>query len=185
MGGFFGGRSDAEKKATDQQNTVFNYGLPEGQKEQDTGSSLLSSPAAFFEKLLRSGRTDTATMAAPAINSALAGKDAVLSREATRGTSRTGGTAERNREATVDVNSAIDNIINQSMMGGKAMGAEGLTDLGGLTLQNAIALLGLGSGAGSDVLQAGVQASDRRGAFGRMVMSQLLGGASAVAGKKF
>ncbi len=82
------------------------------------------------------------------------------------GTGRGGGTASQNREASSTAAKSVDDIINQSMMGGRQGAATGLegeagtlgsiggaqAGIGGAQLSNAGQLLGLTGGAASSEL---------------------------------
>lgn len=174
MGGFLGiGQSGGEKSATSNLSNIFNYALPTAENNQNAGQNTLNSalstlgPAqSYYQNLLTAGRTQTAQSSAPAINSALSSADAQRRQEATSGTGRTGGTAELNREAGAGTSSTIDNIINQTLQTGRQAGAQGLqgvagaqAGIGGTSLSNAIANLGIASG-GEQSLYSGAIAKE-------------------------
>lgn len=135
MGGFMGfGQSGGEKNSTAGINSVFNYALPTAKANEAAGSSALGTAADYFTKLLMGGRTQAAQNAAPAVNAATAQADTAKRQEAEQGTNRGGGTAAANREASTTTQASIDDIINQSLVGGRAAGAAGLTSIGGTRL---------------------------------------------------
>jgi len=159
MGGFLGiggNGPDKQKEAAAQNNltNVFNTGMKTGGEQQASGTSMVSDAADYFKRLMGAGRTDTAAMAAPAVNAATAQADATRTAEAVGGTGRGGGTASANRNAGMQTQSTVDNIINENLQRGRQIGAQGLEATGGLTLQNALAQLGIGTGAEGEVLHS-------------------------------
>lgn len=139
------GQSGGEKSATSNLNNIFNYSLPTAQSSEAAGASNLGAASDYFSKLLHAGRAETAENAAPVTNAFLDQADAARRKEAVSGTGRTGGTAELNREAGAKTTASIDDIINQSMIGGKATAAQGLSDIGTKEDANAAQLLGIGT----------------------------------------
>jgi hypothetical protein len=171
MGGFFGfGQSGGEKASTGNLNNIFNYALPTAETGNKSGTSNLGTAADYFSKLLTAGRTETTQSSAPAVNAALDTSDAARKEQAVSGTGRTGGTAELNREAGAKTTATIDDIINKNLMGGKAVGSEGLTKVGGEQLANAAQLLGIGSG-GQQTLYSGAlnKEGNQTDAFSKMI----------------
>ena len=159
MGGMFGIGGNSAK--TDRGNqlaatqglwSVFNYGLPAGQKEETQAQATLGGAQDYFNKLLRAGRTDTALRSAPAINARVAADDAARRREASAGTGRTGATVADNREASSRTAGDVSNIINANLVGGQQQGAEGLERVAGARFADARNLLGLGAGADEAIL---------------------------------
>ena len=188
MGGFMGiGGSSAKTDRGAQLGArqglwnIFNYSLPEGQKQEATGVSTtgealgttrtalgtLDPAKAYWQKLLTAGRTETAQMAAPAVNAAQDQADAARRQEAAVGTGRGGGTAAVNREAGAATTKNVDDIISQHLFGGRAAGAAGLervsagegtiasrqADIGRTQLSNALSLLGLGTGSVESIME--------------------------------
>ena len=146
MGGFLGvggnsANTDRSNQLQDNQN-IFNQILgftqPQGESSLTSGSGTLNqakgalaAPQAYWQGVLAPGRTAAATNAAPATNAVQQQTDAVRNQEAAQGTSRGGGTASQNREASSTADQNIDNIINQNMMGGRQAAATGLTQATG------------------------------------------------------
>ena len=172
MGGFLGiggssATSDRNSYLASQGNlnNVFNYGIPTGESGVKTGNQTLANaseslgPAAsYYSKLLQPGRSFAASLSAPATNAAQGASDATRNEEAQQGTGRAGGTVEANREAGASTNKNIDDIINNTLHGGRKEAAEGLTRvagteaaIGGTQLSSAENLLGLGTQAESTV----------------------------------
>jgi hypothetical protein len=134
-----------------------------GQGMVQNAQSTLAPAETYYRKLLSAGRTDTAAEAAPAVQGALAQSDAAKREAATTGTSRSGGAAEANAESGSKTGATIDSIINENLMGGKKVGAEGLTGvakdkavMGNMTMANAMQALGLGAGASESTLSASI-----------------------------
>src|ERR1700732_2904503 len=101
MSGMFGSSASTDRgnqlAATQGEWNLFNYGLPNGQTQQASGTNTLNTslktlqPSAdYYKSLLTAGRTSTAFNSAPAINSALAQDDTQRRQSATAGTSRPG-----------------------------------------------------------------------------------------------
>jgi len=173
MGGFLGiGGSSAKTdradqlQATSDLTNVFSYGLGTGQQQQTTGASTLNSAGNAFTSLLSStlpGRTQLQQLAAPATNAAVAGADAQKRQEATTGTGRSGGTAELNRNQGAATDASVDNIIagelglQQKLQTEKQLaGAQGLAGVGVAQEADAASLLGLGTGAETNVLNSSI-----------------------------
>jgi hypothetical protein len=169
MSGFLGIGGNSAKtdrsnqlQATTDLTNVFGYGLGTGQNQESTGASTLSNAGDAFKSFLSStapGRTQTIASAAPAINAATAGADALKRQESTSGTGRTGGTAELNKEQGATTDATVDNIIsNQLGLGQKLTqekqiaGAQGLAGVGAAEESNAANLLGLGTNAETSIL---------------------------------
>lgn len=131
---------------------VFNYGLTGGQQQESAAQRTIGQAGDYFNRLLRAGRTDTALMAAPAVNARFGQADAARRQEAAMGTGRTGGSVEANREAGSKAQSDVADIINQNLVGGRQAGAQGLERIAGTEFTNAGNLLGLGTGAVTDIL---------------------------------
>ena len=179
-------------------NSVFSQGMAIGNQQEQSGQGMVQNaqstlaPAEdYYRNLLTAGRTQTAAEAAPAVQGALAQSDAAKREAATMGTSRSGGTAAANAEAGSKTGATIDSIINENLMGGKKVGAEGLTGvakdkavMGNMTLANAMQALGLGAGASEDTLAASIgsrKLSDQIGqeagaAYGQLAGMLLMGG---------
>ena len=177
MGGFMGIGGSSAKTDRNQTlgdygklNSVFSQGMAIGNQQEQSGQGMVQNaqstlqPAeTYYRKLLSAGRTDTAAEAAPAVQGALAQSDAAKREAATMGTSRSGGTAAAERESGSKTGATIDSIINENLMGGKKVGAEGLTGvakdkavMGNMTLANAMQALGLGAGASESTLAASI-----------------------------
>ena len=205
MGGFMGiGGSSAQTDRNQtlgdygKLNSVFSQGMAIGNQQETAGQGMVQNaqstlaPAEdYYRNLLTAGRTQTAAEAAPAVQGALAQSDAAKREAATMGTSRSGGTAAANAEAGSKTGATIDSIINENLMGGKKVGAEGLTGvakdkavMGNMTLANAMQALGLGAGASEDTLAASIgsrKLSDQIGqeagaAYGQLAGMLLMGG---------
>lgn len=161
--GIGGNGPDKQKEAAAQGSltNVFNYGMDSGKGGQAEGSKDLTQAKDYWHNLLSAGRTETATNSAPAVNSAIAGNDARREQRAQFGTGRTGGASAVDAESGADAQAKIDAIVNSNLVGGREAGAKGLATAGGTELQNALALLGLGTDAQGKVL-ASAQA-DRSG----------------------
>lgn len=205
MGGFMGIGGSSAKTDRNQTlgdygklNSVFSQGMAIGNQQEQSGQGMVQNaqstlaPAEdYYRNLLTAGRTQTAAEAAPAVQGALAQSDAAKREAATMGTSRSGGTAAANAEAGSKTGATIDSIINENLMGGKKVGAEGLTGvakdkavMGNMTLANAMQALGLGAGASEDTLAASIgsrKLSDQIGqeagaAYGQLAGMLLMGG---------
>ena len=205
MGGFMGIGGSSAKTDRNQTlgdygklNSVFSQGMAIGNQQEQSGQGMVQNaqstlaPAEdYYRNLLTAGRTQTAAEAAPAVQGALAQSDAAKREAATMGTSRSGGTAAANAEAGSKTGATIDSIINENLMGGKKVGAEGLTGvakdkavMGNMTLANAMQALGLGAGASEDTLAASIgsrklsaQIGQEAGAaYGQLAGMLLMGG---------
>lgn len=164
MGGFLGigGSSAKTDRATQlaaQQGNwnIFNWALPQGEAGQTSGLKALEASEAplsqaqqYFSSLLSGGRQQTAQNAAPAIDAALGQETLTRDQAEAFGTSRVGGTAALNREASQNTQSTIDQIINQNLVAGQAAGAAGLEQvsaqqesIANSQLANSLSLLGL------------------------------------------
>jgi hypothetical protein len=170
-GGFDGGSSGIDRgnelAASQSDWNLFGFGMPAGQAGQATGAANLSTamstlggPQQYFQNLLTAGRTQTQQNAAPAVDQVLANATATRNAEGTFGTSRTGGTVAANRNASVNTQSQIDNIINTNLNTGRQQGAQGLeavstlqSTIGNEQLANSLGLLGLSSTDINDILQ--------------------------------
>lgn len=171
MGGLFGGGSAKTDRgqnlgATQGSWNLFGQGLGVGTSQEGAGINTLNQaqstlqPASdYWKSLLTAGRTQTAQNSAPAINAALAGKDAQTKQAAEFGTGRSGATVAQNAGASTATNANIDNIINQNLIGGREAGAKGLestaglqASIGGQELTNAMANLGLSQRSIEDIL---------------------------------
>jgi hypothetical protein len=155
-------------------NNIYSLGLGTGTSQEATGQSFINQssqslqPASdYYKSLLTAGRTQTAQQAQPAIQSAMQQGDAQRSQAAAEGTSRTGATVAGQAEAGQKTASNIDTIINQNLVGGKATGAAGMTQvagqqaqLGGMTLANAMQMLGLGESAQATNLSNSINSRD-------------------------
>jgi len=164
MGGFLGigGSSAKTDRATQlaaQQSewNILNSGLATGTAQEQTGQQNLGDASQYFRNLLQGGRTQTAQLAEPSIKAATGQADAARTQQAEMGTSRTGGAAAADASASTATRSKIDDIINSTLMGGREEGAKGLTQIGGIDLNNAIAQLGLGQDAASGIMQNATQ----------------------------
>lgn len=158
MGGFLGiGGSSyktdrgAQLGARNGEWNIYNWGMPQGQRQQAQGQTNIAAPEQYFKKLLTGGRSDYTQLAAPAVNAATDAADATKRQEAAHGTARTGGTAAANREATTNEQKQIDDIINQAMVTGRQAGAQGLESIGDAQLTNAANLMGLSQQALRDI----------------------------------
>ena len=152
---------------------VFGQGLnlqnqtnATGQKQQAAGQTNLNNAAQYWNNLLTAGRTSTAQTSAPAVDAALAQKNASTTQGAQFGSGRSGGTAAGNQEAATKTQSDIDNIINTNLVGGRQAGAQGLQSVGGTELaagtssiNQALSALGISGNAGENV------ATDAQGTY--------------------
>ncbi len=167
MSGFMGfGQSGGEKQGIGNLQNVANFGFggaqsseAAGQQSLNQAKGALAAPQAYWQGILAPGRTQAASAAAPATNAVQSQTDAIRNQEAEMGTGRGGGTASQNRESSAMAAKSIDDIINQSMMGGRQGAATGLSGLaqttagiGGAQLSNAGQLLGEAGQAGSSQL---------------------------------
>lgn len=174
MGGFLGigGNSANTDRANQLQDTqnIFNqiigYTQPKGEAALNAGlgtlksaQSALAAPTAYWQSQLAPGRQQAAQNAAPATNAVQEQTDAIRNQEAAMGTGRGGGTASQNREASTMSAKAIDDIINQSMMGGRQGAAQGLTQaaateggIGGTEARTGGDLLSLAQAGNVDLL---------------------------------
>lgn len=154
---------------------LFSSGLDTAKTSESTGNSNLNNASDFFTKALTAGRTDTAAAAAPEINANLAASDAARRAEATSGTSRTGGTAELNRQADAATAGRTDDIINKTRVSTQDDAAKGLAGIGSSQLQNAMAALGIGGNAESAILKGGTDSLEQdtkaAGDFGKSIGS--------------
>jgi len=132
---------------------VFNYSLPTGQNMQSSATSTLGGAENYWHNLLSAGRTQTAQNAAPAIQAQLAQGDAARRAEGAMGTSRVGGTNALNREAGAGTSRGIDDLISQTMTGGRAVAAQGLQTDAQIKFADAANLLGLGTRSIEDIIQ--------------------------------
>lgn len=174
MGGFLGiggnsANTDRANQLQDHQN-IFNqilgYTQPKGESALNTGMSTLgsanralASPTAYWQGMLAPGRQQAAQNAAPATNAVQEQTDAIRNQEAAMGTGRGGGTASQNREASSMSAKSIDDIINQSMMGGRQGAAQGLTSaasveggIGGTQARTGADLVSLAQAGNMDLL---------------------------------
>lgn len=175
MSGFLGiGQSGAQKAATSNLQSIFNYALPQAEASETAGASNLSSAANYFNQMLTAGRTQTAQNASPAINAALAQSDAARRSEASTGTSRGGGTAEINREAGATTQANIDKIINDNMIGGKMAGAQGLTSVGGAELSTGTNMLSAAGSSEGAVLSEADQIAQNESQLGASLGGALI-----------
>lgn len=167
MTGFLGLPSGAQKRDTNNLNNVFNFGMDTAKRDTSSGDSNLGTAGAYFTRLLTGGRAATATNSAPAVNAVQDKADAVRKQEATSGTSRSGGTAEANREAGAGTNKTIDDIINENLMGGRSEAAKGLTAVGGTQSKNALEALKTGADAADDAEKGDTQQAKQQAQFGQ------------------
>ena len=144
---------------------VFGQGLnltgqqnQTGQQQQAQGQTNLNNASQYWNNLLTAGRTQTAQQSAPAVDAALAGKDAATTQSAQFGSGRSGGTAAGNQQRDTTTQGNIDQIINQNLTGGKAAAAQGLQSIGGTELavgstsiNQALSALGISGNAGENV----------------------------------
>ena len=181
MGGFFGfGTSGEESKQRGNLNNVFNYGLDTSKDLTSKGSGALDaagkdfgSAEDFFRSLIAPGRTATALRAAPAINAAKAQTDTAKREAAEMGTGRTGGDTAVNAEANANTTASIDDLINQALVGGQAIGAQGTlqagagrTGVAGTGLTSAANMLGLSERASGTALESGMAETKARTKLG-------------------
>jgi len=189
MGGFMGfGQSGGEKQGINNLQNLIGYGTQAGQTGETTGQSTLNqakgalaAPQAYWQGILAPGRTQASTNAAPVTNAIEQQTDAIRNQEGAQGTGRGGGTASQNREASSTSSKAIDDIINQNMVGGRSGAATGLSGaaqteagIGGAQLSNAGQLLGLTGQAGSAQLGNATQKENSQGADFSNIFSSLL-----------
>jgi len=173
MSGFMGGQSGLEKQTTSNLGNVFNWSLPQAQAGQAAGKETLGQAKDYWTRLLQPGRAQATALAAPVTNTALDQADAARAQAGAMGTGRTGGTAALQREAGASTTKSIDDLITQSMTGGRAAGAAGLQSAAGMEMQNANQLAGLGLGAEQDVAQLAQAESARQAAVGRSIGGML------------
>lgn len=173
-----GGNGPDKQKESASQNRlqdVFSKGLgvsdqlnTTGQRQQEQGQSALDSATNYWRSILGSGRTQAAQNAAPAVNTAISQSDAQRAQDAQFGSGRSGANVAAEREAGVNAQKNIDDILNENLIGGRQGAAQGLaasgsTDLaaGSSSLSQALQSLGLSSDAQAKIL-ASAQA-DRAG----------------------
>lgn len=184
MSGILGGSAKTDRgnqlAATQADWNLFSYGLPQAQAAQATGTASLGTAQQYYQSLLAPGKTTAATLSAPAINSALSGADAQKRQAAAEGTGRSGGTAEVQAEAGAKTQGGIDDIINQTLQTSRKEGAQGLEQVGGLQLSNAISNLGLSSQNVNEILENSTasrgQSFDIQSAEGSAVGGLILAG---------
>lgn len=189
MGGFMNfGQSGGEQQGLGNLQSLIGITTPGGQAGEAAGTQTLNqakgalaAPQAYWQGLLQPGRTQATTNAAPATNAVQQQTDAIRNQEAAQGTGRGGGTASQNREASSTSSKAIDDIINQNMMGGRQAAATGLAGaagteagIGGAQLSNAGQLLGLTGAAGSSQLGNAVSKENSQSADFSNIFSSLL-----------
>lgn len=182
------GRSGGEQQGISNLQNVADFGFGTSKRQQTAGESTLNqakaalaAPQAYWQGILAPGRTAAAVNAAPVTNAVQQQTDAIRNQEAEQGTGRGGGTASQNREASAVSAKAIDDIINQNMMGGRQAAASGLTGIGqttagigGAQLSNAGQLLGLTGQAGASELGNAVQKEGAQGADFSHIFSALI-----------
>ena len=173
MSGFFGGQSGLEKQTTQNLGTVFSWGLPQAQAGQAAGKETLGQAKDYWTRLLQPGRAQATALAAPVTNTALDQADAARAQAGAMGTGRTGGTAALQREAGASTTKSIDDLITQSMTGGRAAGAAGLQSAAGMEFGNTAQLLGLGLGAEHDVMSEAQSLASRQAAIGSSIGKML------------
>jgi hypothetical protein len=189
MSGFMGfGQSGGEKQGISNLQNLIGFGTAAGQSGENAGMNTLdqakgalAAPTSYWQGILAPGRTAAATNAAPATNAVQQQTDAQRNQEAAQGTGRGGGTAAANREASTSASKAIDDIINQNMIGGRQAAATGLTGaagteagIGGAQASNAGQLLGLTGAAGASELGNAVSKINSQGADFSQIFSSLL-----------
>ena len=158
MGGFMGiGQSKSEKSGEAKLGNIFNWAMPQAQAGQAAGASTLGQAQKYFSGLTQAGRTEGAALAAPALQSAQAQQDALKRQEAAMGTGRAGGTTAAARESASTAGKNIDEILAQTLVGGRAAGAQGLAGIGETQLKNALAQLGISSEAARSIFETGTQ----------------------------
>ncbi len=132
---------------------ISNYGLPTGENMQSSATGTLGGAENYWRNLLTAGRTQTAQNAAPAIQATEASGDAARQAAGAFGTNRVGGTNAMNREAGAGTSRSIDDLISQTMTGGRAMAAQGLQTDAQIKFADAANLLGLGTRSIEDIIQ--------------------------------
>lgn len=175
MGGFLGlGQSGQERQSNNNLNNVFSYGLGESQGQQKAGKSSLGDAESYFRQLLAPGRTTAALNAAPVANAIQDKADTARLEEAATGTSRGGGTAEANRQASATEAKTLDDALNENLVGGRKAAASGLSQTGATELQNASQLLGLGSDSSKSTLSGALNKEDAQTAAFTKLISAFL-----------
>lgn len=182
------GQSGGEKQGIGNLQNLIGFGTAAGQTGEAAGNQTLNqakgalaAPQAYWQGILAPGRTAAATNAAPATNAVQQQTDALRNQEGEMGTGRGGGTAATDREASSTSNKAIDDIINQNMIGGRQSAATGLSGaaqteagIGGAQLSNAGQLLGLTGQAGASQLGNAVSKEGSQGNDFSNIFSSLL-----------
>ena len=186
MGGFLGfGQSGQEKQSNTNLNNVFNYGLDtsralagRGTAAQDRALRDYGASSDFFRNLLVGGRPQARMAAAPAINAQLDQADTAKREAAEMGSGRTGGDTAANAEFTARNEKNIDDIINQNLFGGRALGAQGLNAaaggeaaVGASGLGAAMQALGIGTGAQESTLDNAIKKQGQQTNFFSDVIS--------------
>lgn len=153
MSGFFGlGQSGGERQGIGALQNLIGFGQAGAERSEAAGQRALAGPQAYWQGLLAPGRTQAISNAAPVTNAVQQQTDALRAQEAQMGTGRGGGTAGANREASSTEMKAIDDIINQNLMGQRGQAAQGLAGVGGLELGHAGQLAGITGQAGASEL---------------------------------
>lgn len=154
---------------------LFNYGLPAGQGQETTGNTTLSKAMSqlgvaqntvgqagdYFGKIVSGDRTAVLGAVQPVTENITAATDAQARQEAEMGTARGGGTNAENQALQERKMAATDTAIASArpeaargeLAAGQTEAGIGATEggIGSMILQNAMQLLGLSSGAASNL----------------------------------
>jgi hypothetical protein len=149
------GQSKTEKSGEAKLSNVFNWALPQAQKSQASGQGALGQAQNYFSGLMKAGRTEAATNAAPAVQAVTSQADAMKRQAEVTGTGRSGGTVGAQREAGSEAGKSIDDILTKTLLGGREAGAKGLTEIGDTQLKQALAMLGIGGDAAKATFETG------------------------------
>ena len=167
MGGFLGiGQSGSDK--TDRSamrtgfgdlNSVFNFGLSQGQSGAATGQATtqagvtgIGNAMSYWQKLLSGNRAAQMGAIAPVTNTVLSQADATKRQQASSGTARGGGTAGANQQTGDTAMSKIDNAllgVQGSAATSEAEAGGKLASIGTSEVANANNALGIGENAAS------------------------------------
>ena len=185
MGGILGIGGSASK--TDRQHqlqgygdlqNVFNYGIPAGQAGQQQGQSDLGDASNFWQKILGGDRSAISAALSPEISSITSQNDQNRKQQAAMGTARGGGTNAQNQQQQQVEQGQITNLIN----GARPQAAQQVQGIGTTELSNSQNLLGLGTGAASNLTgdatksyETSADMNEKQGAGAGQLASLLLG----------
>lgn len=152
------------------QGMFFNLAGSSAKGFGQKGTQSLDQVTKYFQTLLGGDRAELMKSVAPEANAARSGADAAKKEQATKGTARTGGTADFNQQVEDEVRKQIDTLIGQ-MHSNSANALKGVADT---ELNSMMSALGIGTGA----VQSDI--NSRREASAAM-WSALIGGAGKIA----